>query len=118
MSSVSFAAFLASQARNRAGVSKNVGAVTVWVRFWRDFHTSPPAMCFGYRPAVKQHLTFSGALRKLGQRSRINQPPGAKHEAMSTTASSVFYRHLHKVPPTAVSGQGVYLTDSEGKRYI
>ena len=37
---------------------------------------------------------------------------------MNKPASSVFHRHLHKLPPTAVSGQGVYLTDSDGKHYI
>lgn len=37
---------------------------------------------------------------------------------MSNNASHVFHRHLHKLPPTAVSGQGVYLTDADGKRYI
>ncbi len=37
---------------------------------------------------------------------------------MSTSASSVFHRHLHSTPPVAVSGKGVYLTDSNGKRYI
>ena len=37
---------------------------------------------------------------------------------MSQTASSVFHRHLHHTPPVAVSGRGVYLTDSNGKDYI
>lgn len=30
----------------------------------------------------------------------------------------VFHRHLHQMPPTAVSGGGVYLTDSTGKKYL
>jgi adenosylmethionine-8-amino-7-oxononanoate aminotransferase len=30
----------------------------------------------------------------------------------------VFHRHLHHKPPIAVSGQGVWLIDSEGRRYL
>jgi adenosylmethionine-8-amino-7-oxononanoate aminotransferase len=30
----------------------------------------------------------------------------------------VFHRHLHSTPPVAVSGQGIYLTDSAGKTYM
>ncbi len=37
---------------------------------------------------------------------------------MPTTNSQVFHRHLHHSPPVAVSGQGVYLTDAQGKRYM
>jgi adenosylmethionine-8-amino-7-oxononanoate aminotransferase len=37
---------------------------------------------------------------------------------MSSTATHVFHRHLHNQPPTAVSGEGVYLTDSTGKKYL
>ncbi len=33
-------------------------------------------------------------------------------------ATQVLHRHLHQLPPCAVSGQGVWLTDREGKRYI
>jgi adenosylmethionine-8-amino-7-oxononanoate aminotransferase len=32
--------------------------------------------------------------------------------------SHVFHRQLHKQPPTAVRGEGIYLVDSNGKRYI
>ena len=35
---------------------------------------------------------------------------------MSTT--HVFHRHLHHTPPVAVSGSGVWLTDSNGKQYL
>jgi adenosylmethionine-8-amino-7-oxononanoate aminotransferase len=35
---------------------------------------------------------------------------------MSTT--HVFHRHLHHTPPVAVSGKGVWLTDSSGKEYL
>ncbi|MBA4326843.1 MAG: aspartate aminotransferase family protein [Polaromonas sp.] len=34
------------------------------------------------------------------------------------TRSHVFHRQLQHTPPVAVSGQGVYLTDSEGNKYI
>ncbi|MET0310453.1 MAG: aspartate aminotransferase family protein [Burkholderiaceae bacterium] len=37
---------------------------------------------------------------------------------MSSTSTHVFHRHLHNQPPTAVSGEGVYLTDSNGKKYL
>src|SRR5215208_6847319 len=30
----------------------------------------------------------------------------------------VFHRHLHFTPPLAVSGNGVWLTDSTGKQYL
>lgn len=30
----------------------------------------------------------------------------------------VFHRHLHHTPPVAVSGQGIYLTDADGKTYM
>jgi adenosylmethionine-8-amino-7-oxononanoate aminotransferase len=33
-------------------------------------------------------------------------------------STRVFHRHLHHTPPTAVSGSGVWLTDSTGKRYL
>ncbi|MBW7833954.1 MAG: aspartate aminotransferase family protein [Simplicispira suum] len=33
-------------------------------------------------------------------------------------ATHVFHRHLHVTPPRAVSGQGVYLWDAEGRRYM
>ncbi len=36
----------------------------------------------------------------------------------STNPSHVFHRHLHNTPPLAVGGQGVYLTDADGKTYI
>jgi len=32
--------------------------------------------------------------------------------------SRVFYRHLRQTYPTAVAGDGVYVVDSEGKRYL
>ena len=34
------------------------------------------------------------------------------------TATRVFHRHLQHLPPTAVSGKGVYLTDVGGKQYL
>lgn len=34
------------------------------------------------------------------------------------TRTHVFHRHLQHTPPVAVSGQGVYLTDAQGKRYL
>ena len=37
---------------------------------------------------------------------------------VSSNDSRVMHRHLHQLPPRAVSGQGVWLTDSQGKRYI
>lgn len=37
-------------------------------------------------------------------------------KAMSSTR--VFHRHLHHTPPVAVSGSGVWLTDSTGKQYL
>ena len=30
----------------------------------------------------------------------------------------VFHRHLHHTPPVAVSAQGVYIVDAEGRRYL
>ena len=37
---------------------------------------------------------------------------------MTASSTHVFHRQLQRKPPVAVSGQGVYLTDAEGKRYI
>jgi len=37
---------------------------------------------------------------------------------MSTTSTHVLHRHLQHTPPVAVSGQGVYLTDAQGRTYI
>ena len=37
---------------------------------------------------------------------------------MSTASTHVFHRHLQRTPPVAVSGQGVYLTDDQGKTYL
>jgi adenosylmethionine-8-amino-7-oxononanoate aminotransferase len=37
---------------------------------------------------------------------------------MPAAPTHVFHRHLQHTPPVAVSGQGVYLTDAQGKRYI
>jgi adenosylmethionine-8-amino-7-oxononanoate aminotransferase len=34
------------------------------------------------------------------------------------TSTRVFHRHLHHTPPVAVSGSGVWLTDSTGKQYL
>ncbi len=36
----------------------------------------------------------------------------------ATAASAVLHRHLHTTPPRAVSGQGVWLTDAQGRRYL
>ena len=38
------------------------------------------------------------------------------NNVMSNT--HVFHRHLHHAPPVAVSGKGVWLTDSQGKEYL
>jgi len=35
-----------------------------------------------------------------------------------STASRVFHRHLHQVPPKAVSASGVFIRDASGKEYI
>ncbi len=37
---------------------------------------------------------------------------------MKFPATRVFHRHLHQLPPVAVAGQGMYLVDSTGKRYL
>ncbi|MFN3571657.1 MAG: aspartate aminotransferase family protein, partial [Polaromonas sp.] len=37
---------------------------------------------------------------------------------MTASSTHVFHRQLQRKPPVAVSGQGVYLTDAGGKRYI
>jgi adenosylmethionine-8-amino-7-oxononanoate aminotransferase len=37
---------------------------------------------------------------------------------MTAAATHVFHRQLQRKPPVAVSGQGVYLTDQQGKTYI
>jgi adenosylmethionine-8-amino-7-oxononanoate aminotransferase len=37
---------------------------------------------------------------------------------MTAASTHVFHRHLQRKPPVAVSGQGVYLTDSQGKKYL
>ncbi|MBA3496923.1 MAG: aspartate aminotransferase family protein [Ramlibacter sp.] len=34
------------------------------------------------------------------------------------TDTQVFHRHLHRTPPTATGGAGMYLTDGAGKRYL
>ncbi|MGB4116378.1 MAG: aspartate aminotransferase family protein [Polaromonas sp.] len=34
------------------------------------------------------------------------------------TDTRIFHRHLRQIPRTAVSGQGVYLTDADGKQYL
>ncbi len=33
-------------------------------------------------------------------------------------STHVLHRHLHHLPPVAVSGQGVWITDREGRRYL
>jgi adenosylmethionine-8-amino-7-oxononanoate aminotransferase len=33
-------------------------------------------------------------------------------------ATRVLHRHLHETPPRAVSGQGAWITDAEGRRYL
>ncbi len=37
---------------------------------------------------------------------------------MSTMSTHVLHRHLQHTPPVAVSGQGIYLTDAQGRTYI
>ncbi len=34
------------------------------------------------------------------------------------TDTQVFHRHLHRLPPTAMGGVGMYLTDGAGQRYL
>ena len=34
------------------------------------------------------------------------------------SATHIIHRHLHHTPPTVVAGQGVWLQDADGKRYI
>jgi adenosylmethionine-8-amino-7-oxononanoate aminotransferase len=34
------------------------------------------------------------------------------------SSTRVFHRHLHHTPPVAVSGSGIWLTDSAGKQYL
>lgn len=35
-----------------------------------------------------------------------------------STSTQVLHRHLHQLPPTAVSGRGVWVTDSQGREYL
>ena len=43
----------------------------------------------------------------------------ARHQPGTTMNSTrVFHRHLRHTPPVAISGSGMYLTDSAGKRYL
>ena len=37
---------------------------------------------------------------------------------LKSTSSQVFHRHCHAHNPTAVSGQGCYITDHQGKQYL
>ena len=37
---------------------------------------------------------------------------------MDAAVTRVLHRHLHRTPPVAVSGAGMYLTDASGKRYL
>ncbi len=36
----------------------------------------------------------------------------------AATGTHVFHRHLHTTPPRAVAGQGMYLVDAQGRRYL
>jgi adenosylmethionine-8-amino-7-oxononanoate aminotransferase len=38
--------------------------------------------------------------------------------AKNMSSTRVFHRHLHHTPPLAVSGKGIWLTDSSGKQYL
>lgn len=49
------------------------------------------------------------------QRPKLVGMPTMPSPAAST---HVFHRHLHTTPPRAVSGEGVYLVDSQGRRYL
>ena len=42
----------------------------------------------------------------------------AKVNQVATVMSSVFYRHTRMQPPFAVGGDGPYIIDSEGRRYL
>jgi adenosylmethionine-8-amino-7-oxononanoate aminotransferase len=37
---------------------------------------------------------------------------------MTAVSTQVFHRHLKQTPPVAVGGQGVYLSDAQGKTYL
>lgn len=37
---------------------------------------------------------------------------------MTSTGSQVLHRHLHHLPPTAVGAEGMWIHDSEGRRYL
>ena len=37
---------------------------------------------------------------------------------MSAPATRVMHRQLQQVPPTAAKGDGVFLVDTQGKRYL
>lgn len=38
--------------------------------------------------------------------------------SLPAVATHVFHRHLRTMPPRAVSGEGVYLVDAQGRRYL
>ncbi len=48
----------------------------------------------------------------------IVTPPAATGGTSRPTATRVLHRHLHRFPPTAVSAQGMFVTDAEGRRYL
>jgi adenosylmethionine-8-amino-7-oxononanoate aminotransferase len=60
----------------------------------------------------------------LGQDDRSGPPQQTDNDfnpeinRMPATPTHVFHRQLQHTPPVAVSGQGVYLTDAQGKSYI
>ncbi len=59
----------------------------------------------------KRHQPNRGAVLTLRRYYLI-------HMTDTAAATAVFHRHLHTTPPRAVSGQGVWLTDAQGRKYI
>lgn len=37
---------------------------------------------------------------------------------MTAASTRVFHRHLQRMPPMALGGQGGYLIESEGRKYL
>ena len=53
-------------------------------------------------------------------RGAVNPRPklGQMTSTTPVAATHVFHRHLHTTPPRAVAGQGMYLVDAQGRRYL
>lgn len=59
----------------------------------------------------KRHQARRRAVRTLRRYYPI-------HMTDTAAATAVFHRHLHTTPPRAVSGQGIWLTDAQGRKYM